>query len=98
MSALLDQVVDAFNRHGSFTARVIEHGLAVEIRHIDSGERAATLWLPDDIEGWLWFTGADVTLAGHAGSTWHEPRNLPRRTGVDDVIAAVAASIRMVAA
>lgn len=75
-------VAEGFNRHGSFTARVVEHGLAVEIRIADTGDVAALLWIPDDYD-WVWTVGRDTT----------HPRTLPRRSGVEQVVRAVATSV-----
>lgn len=56
------QVTDAFNRSGPFTARTIEDhaGPAVEVRYIDSGDIAATVWPPVKIGRevkWMWLGG-----------------------------------------
>lgn len=55
MSTLAKQACDAFNQHGSFTARLAENDLAVEIRAVDTGDHLTTLWAPaDDNERWTW--------------------------------------------
>jgi hypothetical protein len=54
VSALAKQATDAFNQHGSFTARLVEHEMAVEIRHVDTGEHLTTLWAPSHLECWTW--------------------------------------------
>jgi hypothetical protein len=54
VSALAKQATDAFNQHGKFTARLVEHEMAVEIRAVDSGELLTTLWAPADTEYWSW--------------------------------------------
>lgn len=55
MSALAQQATDAFNQHGKFTARLVEHDMAVEIRYADTGEHLTTLWAPaGDHERWTW--------------------------------------------
>lgn len=55
------QVTDAFNRFGPFTARTIEdNGPAIEIRYLDSGDRAATVWPPVKVGRevkWMWLGG-----------------------------------------
>lgn len=80
MSALLDQVVDAFNRHGSFTARATEDGLAVELRDVDQGEHLAVVWLPGR-GNWGWHR----SLRGY--------RSLPGDTTLEEVVRAVATSL-----
>jgi hypothetical protein len=83
VSALIVTVVDAFNRHGSFTARAVEHSLAVELRHVDTGAYAAVVWLPAGGE-WAWHTRP-------TGSDTH--RLLPKATTVEEVVRAVATSV-----
>lgn len=88
-NSLAQRVADAFNHHGSFAARATESNLAVEVRHLDTGELATLLWLPetDTATGWLWFP----VLA--AGLVTHEPRELSKTAGVDEVTRAVATSV-----
>lgn len=81
MSALLDQVVDAFNRHGAFTARATDDGLAVELRGVDQGEYLAVVWLPGR-GNWGWHRSP---LRGY--------RSLPGDTTLEEVVRAVATSI-----
>ncbi|HEY9354212.1 MAG TPA: hypothetical protein VIP28_13210 [Nocardioides sp.] len=76
------QAADAFNRHGSLTARLVENGLAVEIRHADTGEHLTTLWAPD-IDGWTWPLSPN-------SETY---RWLPKATPLDLLIPAVATSV-----
>lgn len=75
------KVAEGFNRHGSFAARVVENGLAVEVRHIDTGMTAALLWIPDDCS-WVWTIGRS-----------HTPRTLDERASIDQVVQAVATSV-----
>lgn len=89
MSRRIAAVVDAFNRHGSFTARASEdvfHCEVVEVRHVDTGELAATVWcpVPDTIfHGWRWLieppNGGVRKLTGDAG--------------IDELVRAVATSV-----
>jgi hypothetical protein len=81
---------DAFNRHGAFTARVIEdifHRDAVEVRHLDTGEIAATVWAPTPntvFDQWRWLLG---------GGRPNRSRNLPSAAGIDELVRAVATSV-----
>lgn len=83
------QVLDAFNRHGSFTARMIPDVFgrpAVEVRFIDTGDIAATVWGPaisDHRPSWTW-------LAGQPGVGL---RRLPENTPVDALVRAVATHV-----
>lgn len=54
--SLAQQATDAFNQHGSFTARLVEElGLAIEIRLADTGVLLTTLRVPDnDYQPWAW--------------------------------------------
>lgn len=93
-ASTIADVVDAFNRHGKFTARAIEQDLAVEIRHVDTGELATTLWLPesDSFEPeWVWLVFGGVrtlkrTVKAGRGKT-------RRRVTPAEVVAAVADSV-----
>lgn len=83
------QVADAFNRHGSFTARVLDDALgrpAVEVRYVDTGDIAATVWGPavsDSRPKWHW-------LAGQPGGGI---RRLPEDTPLDGLVRAVATHV-----
>lgn len=85
-STLAQRVADAFNQHGKFTARPIENGRAVEVRHVDTGLLGTTLWLPDDVAEWMWFPLDGMTVPT-------DPRELPAKAGVDEVVRAVATSL-----
>lgn len=85
-NSLAQTIADAFNRHGRFTARVVENNLAVEIRYLDTGRYGTQLWLPDSLEGWVW-------LGPHEFQTNKPAQRLPSETGVDDLVAGVAASL-----
>lgn len=62
---LVKQVAETFNRHGSFTARQLDDRVnarpSVEVRYIDTGDIAATIWPPNpDAKGnpgWMWLGG-----------------------------------------
>lgn len=86
-NALTAQVADAFNRHGSFAARIVENELAVEVRYVDTGAVAATVWLPETSstgnDGWIW-------LAGWPGGGF---RYLPKTTPTDVLVPAVATHV-----
>lgn len=56
------RAAEAFNRDGKWTARAVEHNLAVEVRHVDSGDLAATVWLPADDTGEVWAWGTPLAL------------------------------------
>lgn len=74
----------AFNQHGSFTARVVEHGMAIELRHVDSGEHLTTLWAPgEDGDEWAW----------PLPPNGYKHRFQPRETPVDELVRAVATSV-----
>lgn len=79
MSHTAHRTANAFNRQGSWTARPVEHNLAVEIRHADTGHLATTVWLPEDGE-WTWTNNTEL----------HE---LPASVGLPDVVQAVTASL-----
>lgn len=79
MSHSAVQTANAFNRHGSFTARPVENNLAVEIRHADTGDLATTLWLPDDGE-WTWTNRSELL-------------DLPASIGLREIVKAVTASL-----
>ncbi|WP_020385949.1 hypothetical protein [Kribbella catacumbae] len=74
---------DAVNRHGKLTGRLVENGLAVEIRHADTGEHLTTLWAPNELGQWAWPLTPD--------STHH--RTMPQKTPLDMLIPAVATSV-----
>lgn len=84
-STLAQRVADAFNQHGKFTARAVENNLAVEVRHVDGGELATLLWLPDSDADWLWFP--------IRGGAVREPREMSKAAGVDEIVRAVATSL-----
>lgn len=84
MSALLDQVVDAFNRHGSFTARATDDGLAVELRAVDNGEYLGIVWLPGNRGNWGWNQSTAIS---------RKYRSLPRATTLEEIVRAVATSL-----
>ncbi|HET6291733.1 MAG TPA: hypothetical protein VFG33_00110 [Kribbella sp.] len=76
------RVAAAFNRHGSWTARVTEHDMAVELRHVDSGDFATTVWLPEN-GLWIW-TGPFPAV---------ELNELPESAGLADLVKAVTESL-----
>lgn len=84
MSALAKQAADAFNQHGKFTARLVEHDQAVEIRAVDSGEILTTLWAPADDEKWSWH-------ARHTGA--ETARTLDSGFRIEQVVRIVATSV-----
>ena len=77
------QAADAFNRHGSLTARVVENDLAVEIRRADTGEHLTTVWAPGDGLGWTW------PLSPNSETS----RSLPTATTIPELVRAVATSV-----
>lgn len=91
MSFTAQLTADAFNRHGKFTARPIEQNLAVEVRYADTGDVAATVWLPEIPGGnnptasdqWMW-------LGGQPG---FGIRRLPKNTPLDVLVPAVATHV-----
>ncbi len=91
MSRQIVATREAFNRPGAFTARVIEdifHREAVEIRHLDTGDLAATVWAPTPntvFDQWRW-------LLAHGGAG-PRIRNLTSAAGVDELVRAVAVSV-----
>lgn len=83
---LAKQALDAFNRHGKFTARLVEHHGAVEVRYADTGDVAATVWPPTSAaasDQWRW-------LAGYPGGGI---RYLPKNTPLDVLVPAVATHV-----
>jgi hypothetical protein len=82
VTALIEQVVDAFNRHGSFTARATDDTLAVELRAVDTGEYLGIVWMPGNRGNWGWNR-----------SEVKKYRSLPRATMVEEVVRAVATSL-----
>lgn len=81
--SLARQAADAFNRHGSLTARLVEHVGGIEIRNVDSGEYLTTLCSPAaDNERWTW----RVTPNG-------EPRTLDSGFRIEQVVRVVATSL-----
>lgn len=84
VSALAKQAADALNQHGKFTARLVEHEMAVEIRYADSGELLTTLWEPGDDEKWTWH-------AGHTGA--FKTRTLDSGFRIEQVVRIVATSL-----
>lgn len=80
--SLARKAADAFNQHGSFTARLVEHAGGIEIRNADSGEYLTTLYVPRDNERWTW----RVTPNG-------EPRTLDSGFRVEQVVRIVATSL-----
>lgn len=76
---LASKTADAFNRHGKFTARVIENDLAVELRYIDTGNIAATVWTPFAGEPWMWSTDRAV-----------RPTSRPAHLAVEEIVGIVA--------
>lgn len=79
---LAARVAEAFNRHGRFTALTVENNLAVDVRHIDTGQLATRLWLPDEGTEWMW-SPMEASV----------PRELDPRAGIDEVVRAVATSV-----
>jgi hypothetical protein len=82
------QVTDAFNRFGPFTARTIDspHAPATEIRYLDTGKVAATVWPPVQVGRevkWMW-------LGGQPGMG---TRYLPERATLDELVRAVATHV-----
>lgn len=81
------QVADAFNRHGKFTARLIPDTFdaeAVEVRYVDTGDIAATVWpAVDGRPEWRW-------LGGQPGMG---VRRLPEATTVPELVRAVATHV-----
>lgn len=75
------RVAAAFNRQGSWTARPVEHDMAVEIRNVDDGSYASTVWLPESgVAHWAWTTSTD-----HC--------QLPPSAGIADLVEAVTKSL-----
>lgn len=59
--SLIDVAVKAFNRHGEWTARRVEHGMAIEIREADTGAIKTTVWAPEERgNDWFWTAGLDL--------------------------------------
>lgn len=85
-NSLAQRVADAFNHHGKFTAGTSEHDLAINVRHVDTGYLATTVWIPNNVSGWLWFPIHDHRVAD-------EPRELDRRTAIEEIVRAVATSV-----
>jgi hypothetical protein len=79
MSHTAHRTANAFNKQGSWTARPVENNLAVEIRHVDTGTLATTVWLPEDGE-WTWTNRSEL----------HE---LPASVGLQDLVNAVTATL-----
>lgn len=81
--SLAQQATDAFNQHGSFTARLVENDLAIEIRAVDGGELLTTLWQPTaDDEGWAWIPPGSYAY-----------RNVDSGFRVEQVVRIVATSL-----
>lgn len=81
--SLASLTADAFNRHGKFTARAAG-SLAVELRYIDTGDIAATVWTPEnEADRWIW-------LIGRPGAGL---RYMPKNTPLDVLVPAVATSV-----
>ena len=78
-----DLAADAFNRHGSFTARSVENGLAVELRAVDTGAHLTTVWVPGDGLGWTWPPTPNSERL----------RSLPKGATLDELVRAVAVSV-----
>jgi hypothetical protein len=90
MSFTAQLTADAFNRLGKFTARTVENNCAIEVRYADTGEVAATVWLPEPTsenpigsDQWMW-------LGGQPGMGI---RRLPKSTPLDVLIPAVATHV-----
>lgn len=98
-ASTIADVVDAFNRHGKFAARAVEQDLAIEIRHVDTGELATTLWLPESESfepEWVWLVfGGVMSLKRSVKSGRGRHR---RRITPAEVVASVAESVLKMAA
>ena len=82
------QAADAFNRHGKFTARTLDPEHTVEVRYADTGDIAATVWVPSGLtasatDQWMW-------LAGYPGGGI---RYMPKETPLDVLVPAVATHV-----
>jgi hypothetical protein len=75
----------AFNRNGKWAARPVEHHLAVELRHVDTGEVATTVWLPaeDTVRPYSWAWVND-------GQHFYER---PSSIGLDELVKDVTESL-----
>lgn len=81
------QLADTFNRHGQFTARRLPFpDGSVEVRYVDSGDIAATVWPPQKI-------GRDVQWMWLGGQPGTGIRYLPESATVEEVVRAVATHV-----
>lgn len=81
--SLAKQAADAFNQHGKFTARLVEHVGGIEIRNVDSGTYLTTLCSPSAAsERWTWRVTPNA-----------EPRSLDSGFGIEQVVRIVATSL-----
>jgi hypothetical protein len=84
MSRLIAATVDAFNRHGAFTATATRSNLAVSVLRADDGVPLATVWVPVvDEDEWAW----------EFAQRREAHRTLPKATTVEELVRAVATSV-----